>query len=60
MRQMHFTDERNSSIFRISSVSYEDAGIYECVADNGIPPSIRANFTMTIRGRNKIPFFEFL
>lgn len=35
---------------KIQSVSFEDAGLYECVADNGIPPSIKTNFSLTIRG----------
>lgn len=45
-----FIDSKNSSLFKIPSISYEDAGVYECVADNGIPPAIRTNFTLTIRG----------
>lgn len=36
--------------FRIPVVSEEDAGDYECVADNGIVPSITSNFTITING----------
>ncbi|GFU50491.1 titin [Nephila pilipes] len=43
-------DNRNSSILRISPVAYDDAGFYECVADNGISPAISSNFTLTIRG----------
>lgn len=36
--------------FRIPVVSEEDAGDYECIADNGIVPSISSNFTITING----------
>lgn len=43
---------KNSSNFRISPVMYENAGLYECIADNGIPPKIRTNFSLTIRGIN--------
>ncbi|GFR22302.1 basement membrane-specific heparan sulfate proteoglycan core protein [Trichonephila clavata] len=46
------TDTKDSSLLRLSPVSYEDAGVYECMADNGIPPVITSNFTLTIRGRN--------
>lgn len=42
----------NNSTLRISFVTYEDAGVYECEADNGINPGIKANFTVTIRGKN--------
>ncbi|CAL1281289.1 unnamed protein product [Larinioides sclopetarius] len=52
-------DLRNSSILRISSVSYEDAGIYECIVDNGIPPPISSNFTLIIRDAPEIQKFSF-
>lgn len=46
----HLNDMKNSSVFSISSVSYQDAGVYECSAENGIQPAIKANFTLIIRG----------
>ncbi|GFU28493.1 titin [Nephila pilipes] len=46
------TNFNNSdSTLKIPRVSYGDSGIYQCIADNGIHPSIKANFTVTIRGR---------
>lgn len=36
---------------KIQSLSYEDSGLYECLAINSVEPSISANFTITIRGR---------
>lgn len=44
------------SELRISSVSYENAGLYECRADNSVLQSISSNFTVTIRGRNNATF----
>ncbi|GFR22306.1 titin [Trichonephila clavata] len=41
----------SDSTIKISRVSYGDSGTFECTADNGIQPSIKANFTVTIRGR---------
>lgn len=46
------SDSKNSSLLRISLVQYENAGTYECVADNGIEPIIKTNFTLTIRGKD--------
>lgn len=40
----------NSGKLRIALVKESDAGDYVCVADNGIPPSIISNFTITIHG----------
>lgn len=40
----------SNNTLRIPLVTYEDAGVYECEADNGITPSMKANFTVTIRG----------
>lgn len=46
-----FKDESAlSGTFRIAAVSVTDAGDYECIADNGIIPSISSNFTITING----------
>lgn len=57
---MNFVDvgftRENSSILQIPSVSYEDAGFYECIADNGIQPSLKSNFSITIRGKKIILF----
>ncbi|KAG8172827.1 hypothetical protein JTE90_022929 [Oedothorax gibbosus] len=50
---------RNSSIFQISPVLYENAGLYECIADNGIQPKIRTNFSLTIRDVPEIQKFNF-
>ncbi|GIY67332.1 hemicentin-1 [Caerostris darwini] len=51
---------RNNSVLRIPSVSYEDAGRYECAADNGISPTIQANFTIILRADlPKIKKFSF-
>ncbi|XP_054724330.1 cell adhesion molecule DSCAML1-like [Uloborus diversus] len=50
-------NERDGKLI-LSSVSYKDAGLYECVADNGVNPSIAVNFTVTIRV--KIEPFSFL
>ncbi|GBL76499.1 Titin [Araneus ventricosus] len=52
-------DTKNSSILRIPHVSYEDAGVYECIADNGIPLAITSNFTLTIRDAPEIQKFSF-
>ncbi|XP_055938210.1 cell adhesion molecule DSCAML1-like [Argiope bruennichi] len=41
--------KQNSTVLHISKVSSDDAGMYECIADNGIPPTIISNFTITIR-----------
>lgn len=43
----------NSSVLHISSVSYDDAGFYQCIVNNGIPPNLKANFSITIRGKIK-------
>lgn len=52
---------KGSSSLTIAPVSYDDGGVYECVADNGIQPIIKSNFTLTIRGRVKsFPVFFFL
>ncbi|GIY67333.1 titin [Caerostris darwini] len=50
---------RNSSSLKISSVTYDHADVYECTADNGIPPSIRANFTLNVRDPPKVKQFRF-
>lgn len=44
---------KGSSSLTIAPITYDDAGVYECVADNGIQPIIKSNFTLTIRGRDK-------
>lgn len=41
-------------VFRIPVVSETDAGEYECIADNGITPSISSKFTLTINGMHFI------
>lgn len=46
----HQNKEFAQGVFRIPSVTYENAGIYECEADNGIMPAINTNFTIIIRG----------
>ncbi|GFT23978.1 titin, partial [Nephila pilipes] len=53
------TDIKDYSILLFSHVSYEDAGVYECMADNGIPPIIISNFTLTIRDAPEIQKFSF-
>ncbi|GFV73982.1 hemicentin-1 [Trichonephila clavipes] len=40
---------KNSSILKISPVTYDHSGLYECIADNGISPSIKTNFTLSVR-----------
>lgn len=40
----------NNTTFKIPSVSYGDAGLYECEAENGVPPIIKSNFSLSIRG----------
>lgn len=52
-------DTENSSTLKLSPISYDDAGFYVCVADNGIEPSIKSNFTLVIRGMNslKLPYY---
>lgn len=42
---------KNNSLLVIPSVSYTDSGYYECIASNGIPPLIKTNFSITIRGK---------
>lgn len=44
---------KSSSSLTIAPISYEDGGVYECVADNSIQPAIKSNFTLTIRGRER-------
>ncbi|GFR23250.1 contactin-5, partial [Trichonephila clavata] len=50
---------RNNSVLKFDSVSYDDAGTFECEADNGISPSIRTNFTIILRDHPKIKKFFF-
>lgn len=40
----------NDTLLKFAKVSSDDAGLYECTADNGIQPTIRTNFTITILG----------
>ncbi|GFU28491.1 titin [Nephila pilipes] len=42
----------SDSYLKIPAVSYKDSGNYECIANNGMSPSIRANFSLTIRESN--------
>ncbi|GFV73983.1 titin, partial [Trichonephila clavipes] len=49
----------SDSTIKISRVSYGDSGTYECTADNGIQPSIKANFTVIIREPPIIKKFQF-
>lgn len=42
----------DKSILKIPFVDHEAAGLYECEADNGIIPTLKTNFTITIRGKN--------
>lgn len=44
-----FNAEDNS--LKIQSLTYEDSGLYECLASNTVDPSISYNFSLTIRGR---------
>ncbi|XP_035230462.1 Down syndrome cell adhesion molecule-like protein Dscam2 [Stegodyphus dumicola] len=53
MNTLHEKERGNSSILKISSALPEDAGYYECEADNGILPGIRTNFSITIRGMSQ-------
>lgn len=41
-----------SGILRIPFITESDSGDYQCVADNGVYPSVISNFTITIHGRN--------
>ncbi|GIY09033.1 hemicentin-1 [Caerostris extrusa] len=45
-----FVFDEQDSTFKIQSLSYEDAGLYECFATNSVEPNISANFSITIRG----------
>ncbi|GFU28492.1 titin [Nephila pilipes] len=49
LNSSHIT--RNGSSLKFPRLSYDDAGMYECSADNGISPMIKTNFSVTIRGR---------
>ncbi|KAG8178107.1 hypothetical protein JTE90_017454 [Oedothorax gibbosus] len=49
----------NDSVLKFPKIAYSDAGVYECVADNGIPPILKANFTITIRESPIIKKFQF-
>lgn len=49
MKSEIFNSFSNGTL-KLTSVSAEDAGLYECIADNGIPPAIKSNFTIFIRG----------
>lgn len=40
----------NNGTLKLTSVASENAGQYECSADNGIGSPIQANFTILIRG----------
>lgn len=42
--------ETTPNVFTITSVSSDVSGMYECIANNGIEPSLKSNFTVTIRG----------
>ncbi|GIY09035.1 down syndrome cell adhesion molecule-like protein 1 [Caerostris extrusa] len=46
-----FKGNLSNGILKFPSISYTDAGQYTCIADNNIGPSIKTNFTITIRGR---------
>lgn len=48
----------SSETLSISSVGSNDSGTYQCIADNGIPPSIESNFTLTIRGTSYFVFIK--
>ncbi|GIY09039.1 hypothetical protein CEXT_337741 [Caerostris extrusa] len=59
-RSKHLNDTNvENSVLKISSVTSDDAGIYECVADNGIPPSIKVNFTIVIRATSLVKPIKF-
>lgn len=50
---------KGSSSLIISRITYDDAGVYECVANNDIQPTIKSNFTLIIRGTNTT-FFRYM
>ncbi|GBL76498.1 Down syndrome cell adhesion molecule-like protein 1 [Araneus ventricosus] len=43
------TIEDNKNSLKIKALSYEDSGLFECTASNGVKPNISSNFTITIR-----------
>lgn len=51
------SENKNSSTLQISSISYDDSGLYVCIADNGIEQSIKTNFTLTIRGMDLFEYY---
>nr|XP_042909624.1 fibroblast growth factor receptor 4-like [Parasteatoda tepidariorum] len=40
-------EDRIVHLLKFSSLSYEDDASYQCIADNGIPPSLVSNFTLS-------------
>ncbi|GFQ96762.1 hemicentin-1 [Trichonephila clavata] len=44
----YIIEDKESSL-KIKSLSYEDSGLYKCIASNAVKPNISANFTLTIR-----------
>ncbi|GIY09038.1 titin [Caerostris extrusa] len=46
-------EEFDNGKLNLVDVSELDSGLYECIADNGIPPSIRSNFSIVIRASPK-------
>ncbi|XP_071041656.1 cell adhesion molecule Dscam1 isoform X1 [Parasteatoda tepidariorum] len=42
-------EDRIVHLLKFSSLSYEDDASYQCIADNGIPPSLVSNFTLSVR-----------
>lgn len=55
----HSTNYSKSSI-KFDHVSPSHAGIYECIADNGLGSIIKTNFTLRIRGSIYKCFFKFI
>nr|XP_015915830.2 contactin-1 [Parasteatoda tepidariorum] len=49
-KSQHSKEIVNSTSLRIPSVSHEAGGVYECTAQNGILPNLKANFTLSVRG----------
>ncbi|XP_071041660.1 cell adhesion molecule Dscam1 isoform X5 [Parasteatoda tepidariorum] len=48
-KSQHSKEIVNSTSLRIPSVSHEAGGVYECTAQNGILPNLKANFTLSVR-----------
>lgn len=44
--------KNGNSTLKINPVTFDDEGIYECYADNGIGSGLKTNFSIIVRGMN--------